>query len=50
MQALNVLFNSDAGQYSLVALAITLGIGAFYLRYFLKHIKEDTARAAREQQ
>lgn len=44
MQALQVLFGSDVGLMSLAVIAITLGMGGFYLRYFLRHMHEDEAR------
>ncbi|RQO62490.1 DUF3149 domain-containing protein [Paucibacter sp. KBW04] len=46
MTAWNVLFSTDVGLMSVAGLSITLGLGVFYLRYFLKHIKEDGERAA----
>lgn len=45
MKAFELLFTSDVGLMSLTVLTITLGMGAFYLRYFLKHIKDDAAAA-----
>lgn len=48
MKAFELLFTSDVGLMSLTVLTITLGMGAFYLRYFLKHIKDDGAAAARQ--
>lgn len=41
------LFASDVGLMSALVLAITLGMGAFYVRYFLKHIREDSKAAGR---
>lgn len=41
------LFTSDVGLLSAAVLAITLGMAGFYLRYFLKHMREDGERAAR---
>lgn len=46
MTAWKVLFSTDVGLMSVVGLSIMLGMGVFYLRYFLKHIKEDGDRAA----
>ncbi|PND39267.1 DUF3149 domain-containing protein [Paucibacter aquatile] len=37
------LFSSDVGLMSAAVIAITLGMGAFYVRYFLSHIASDTA-------
>jgi hypothetical protein len=45
MQALRELFTSDVGLMSLGVIAITVGMGVFYARYFLSHLREDTARA-----
>ncbi len=39
------LFSSDVGLMSAAVIAITLGMGAFYVRFFLKHMHEDEARA-----
>lgn len=47
MRLLSELFTSDVGLTSAIVLAITLGLGAFYLRYFLRHMHEDEAAAAR---
>lgn len=47
MHALKDLFTSDVGIMSLAVIAITLGMGVFYLRYFLRHIREDAAAANR---
>ena len=44
MEALKVLFTSDVGLLSLAVIVITLGMGGFYLRYFLRHMHEDEAR------
>jgi Protein of unknown function (DUF3149) len=41
------LFTSDVGLMSVVGLTFMLGMGAFYIRYFLKHIREDGERAAK---
>ncbi|MBK1688549.1 DUF3149 domain-containing protein [Rubrivivax gelatinosus] len=48
MTAMTVLFSTDVGLMSLAVIVVTLGMGAFYLRYFLKHMREDSARAAAE--
>lgn len=44
MVALKELFTSDAGLLSLAVIGFMLGMGAFYLRYFLKHMHEDERR------
>lgn len=41
------IFSSDAGLLSLAVIAVMLGMGAFYVRYFLRHMHEDEARAGR---
>ena len=48
MQLFKDLFSSDVGLMSAAVIAITLGMGAFFARYFAKHIREDSERAARE--
>lgn len=48
MAALRDFFTTDYGLMSAVVIAITLGMGVFYARFFAKHIKEDTERAAAE--
>jgi hypothetical protein len=47
MQALKELFSSDVGLLSLAVIVFTLGMGAFYARYFAKHIAEDAKRAGK---
>ncbi|MDN3542839.1 MAG: DUF3149 domain-containing protein [Roseateles asaccharophilus] len=49
MQALQVLFGTDVGLMSVAVIAITLGMGGFYLHFFLKHMHEDEARQQRGQ-
>ncbi len=46
MQALKELFTTDVGLMSIGGIVFMLGMGVFYLRYFLKHIREDAAAAA----
>lgn len=46
---LKELFTSDVGLMSLVVIAFTLGMGAYYARYFLKHVRDDRAAAERRQ-
>jgi hypothetical protein len=45
MDALRILFTSDVGLLSLATIAFMLGMGGFYLYYFLKHMHEDEAKA-----
>ena len=42
MHALTDLFTSDAGCR---AIAFTLGMAGFFIRYTLKHVREDEAAA-----
>jgi hypothetical protein len=46
MRALTELFSSDVGLMSMAVIVITLGMGVYYVRYFLKHMREDGERAA----
>lgn len=39
------LFSSDAGMLSLAVIAFMLGMGGFFIRYFLRHMHEDEARS-----
>ncbi len=50
MHALKDLFTTDVGLMSVTGLAFMLGMGVFFIRYFLRHIKEDTERARQQQQ
>ena len=47
MQLFKELFSSDVGLMSFAVIAITLAMGGYYLRYFLKHMHEDEARAGK---
>lgn len=47
MHALKDLFTTDVGLMSAAGIAFMLGMGVFFVRYFLKHIKEDAERAER---
>lgn len=38
------IFASDAGLLSLAVIAFMLGMGAFFVRYFVRHMHEDAAR------
>ncbi|HVK33313.1 MAG TPA: DUF3149 domain-containing protein [Burkholderiaceae bacterium] len=46
MRALTELFTTDVGLLSIGVIAFMLGMGVFYIRYFLRHIDEDAERAA----
>ena len=43
MQALKELFTTDVGLLSVGVIAFMLGMGVFYLRYILRHMKQDEA-------
>jgi hypothetical protein len=45
MHALRDLFTSDVGLMSLAGLSFMLGMGVFFVRYFVRHVREDTRRA-----
>ncbi len=47
MRTLQELFTTDVGLMSISGIAFMLGMGVFFLRYFQRHIREDTAAAAR---
>jgi Protein of unknown function (DUF3149) len=47
MHALKDLFTSDVGLMSAAGIAFMLGMGVFYVRYFLRHMHEDEMRARR---
>lgn len=44
MTALKVLFSTDVGLFSVATIGITLAMGAFYVWYFVKHTRDDSAR------
>lgn len=46
MQVFKDLFTSDVGLASAAGLAFMLGMGVFYIRYFLKHMHDDERAAA----
>ena len=48
MQARKDLFSTDYGLISAAVIAVTLGMGVFFVRFFLKHIREDEERANRQ--
>jgi hypothetical protein len=47
MHALKELFTSDVGLMTVAGLSFMLGMAAFFIRYFLKHMREDGERAAK---
>lgn len=44
MRALTELFTTDVGLLSMGSMAFMVGMGIFYLRYFVKHMHEDEAK------
>lgn len=42
MNVFKDLFTSDVGLMSAAGLLFMLGMGVFYIRYFLRHIAADT--------
>ena len=44
MRALSELFTTDVGLLSIGVIVVMLGMGGFYLRYFLKHMHDDEAK------
>jgi hypothetical protein len=45
MRLLTELMTSDVGLMSAAGILFMLGMGAFYFRYFMKHMHDDEARA-----
>ncbi len=48
MQALVDFFSTDYGLMSAGVIAFMLGMGVFFVRFFLSHIEQDARRAQRE--
>jgi hypothetical protein len=46
MHALKDLFTTDVGLMSVAGIAFMLGMGVFFVRYFLRHMQEDAKNAA----
>ncbi len=44
MRALSDFFSTDYGLMSAAVIGVMLGMGVFYVRFFLKHMHEDEAR------
>lgn len=44
MHALQDFFSTDYGLLSAAVIAITLGMGVFYVRFFVRHMQQDEAR------
>jgi hypothetical protein len=45
MHALKDLFTTDVGLMSAGGIAFMLGMAVFFVRFFLRHMHEDEARA-----
>ncbi len=45
MDALRILFSTDIGLLSLGVIAFTGLMGVYYIRFFLRHMAEDEAKA-----
>jgi uncharacterized membrane-anchored protein len=44
MHAFRDFFSTDYGLFSAAVIAVMLGMGVFYVRYFIRHMHEDEAR------
>ncbi len=44
MHALKDLFTSDVGLLSLAGIAFMIGMAAFFVRFFIRHMHEDEAK------
>ena len=49
MRLLSDLFTTDVGLMSAAGIAFMLGMAAFFVSYFRRHIREDAQRAANRQ-
>jgi hypothetical protein len=47
MRLLSELVSTDVGLMSAAGILFMIGMGGFYLRYFVKHMHDDEARIAR---
>jgi len=47
MRVFTELFSTDVGLMSLGGIVFMLGMGVFYVRYFLRHMREDALEAAK---
>jgi hypothetical protein len=48
MHALKDLFTSDVGLMSAAGIAFMIGMGVFFVRFFLRHMHDDEVRARAE--
>ncbi|MFT7774072.1 DUF3149 domain-containing protein [Roseateles sp.] len=49
MSVFKDLLSSDSGLMSLAVLTFMLGMGGFFIRYFLRHMREDERRSSNDQ-
>lgn len=47
MRSFLTIFTSGPGLMTVAGMAFMLGMGVFFVRYFLKHMREDGERAAK---
>jgi hypothetical protein len=47
MHALKELFSTDVGLLSIGAIAFMLGMAVFFVRFFVRHIREESQRQRR---
>ncbi len=45
MHALQDLFSTDYGLMSIAGIVFMIGMGVFFVRFFMKHMREDEAAA-----
>jgi hypothetical protein len=45
MHALKDLFTTDVGLMSMAGITFMLGMGVFFVRYLLRHMREDADKA-----
>lgn len=48
MSAFRDLFSSDVGLMSAFVIVFMLGMGVYFVRFFLNHIREDAAKAGKQ--
>ncbi|MBL0087389.1 MAG: DUF3149 domain-containing protein [Ideonella sp.] len=47
MRAIHELLSTDAGLMTVVGLTFMMGMGVFFVRYFLRHMEMDAEAAKR---
>lgn len=50
MRVIHELLSTDVGLMSAAGIVFMLGMGVFYVRYFLRHMEQDAQAAARGKQ